>query len=136
MKKIKSILLASIILLPFSCVTNNPVNYTTWHCVENSELGSRTYLINLYKAKNDSNTYLISNFHKVSYEGVYDVILKNTNNKLAFTPTSQQIGDSQFQIRSGSGTMNTNFTLMTLDYNIYDSNEKRDIGVHAVYSRD
>jgi len=135
MIKTKSILLTLVLFLTFSCVTNDPVNYTTWHCVESSELGSRTYLVNLYKAKNDSNTYLISNFHNVSYDGLYDIILKNTNGKLAFTPAAQQIGDSQFQIKSGSGSINTNSTQMVLDYFIYDSNEKRDIGVHAVYSR-
>jgi len=101
--------------------------------VESSESGSRIYLINIYKAEKDTNTYLISNFHNISYEGDYDVIVKKNNNNLTFI--TEQIGSSQFVIKSPTGTVNANFTQMTLDYNIYNMDDKSEIGYHVVYSR-
>jgi len=133
MKNSRIIILAFVLYTLLSCSTNEPSNYTTWHCVESSESGSRIYLINIYKAEKDTNTYLISNFHNISYEGDYDVIVKKNNNNLTFI--TEQIGSSQFVIKSPTGTVNANFTQMTLDYNIYNMDDKSEIGYHVVYSR-
>lgn len=133
MKSSKIVLLTFVLGILFSCNTNEPLNYITLHCVESSESGSRTYLVNIYKAAKDTNTVLISNFHNISYEGDYDVMVKNENGNLTFL--TEQIGNSQFVIKSPKATVNANFTQMTFDYNIYNMNDKSEIGFHAVYSR-
>ena len=122
-----------LVLLAFvSCKTNDPQAFTTWRCVENSAiLGSRTYLVDVYKSVKDTSVYLISNFHKVSTEGIYDVKVKRTKNVFSIEP--QQIGDSQYILKLGSGIINNNSTEMQFNYIIYDG--QRDVNVFAVYSR-
>ncbi|MFT3752760.1 MAG: hypothetical protein QM800_07740 [Paludibacter sp.] len=133
MRNSKIVLFVFILSCLFSCNTTEPSNYTTWHCVESSASGTRTYLVNIYKAAKDTNTLLISNFHNISYEGDYDVIVKNKNGTLTFL--TEQIGNSQFVITSPKATVNGNFTQMIFDYNIYNMNDKSEIGFHAVYNR-
>lgn len=77
--------------------------------------------------------FLFSNFHNVSTEGFYDVKVKLSNHKYSFTPVPQQIGDSKYFIKSGSGAINSNQNQMIFDYNIYDS--QNEITVHAVFDR-
>jgi len=135
MTKARLILGVLIVFMLSSCSSNEPAGYTTWHCAEISENGSRTYLVDMYRTKADTTVYLLSNFHNISVEGLYDVKVKLSNHKITFTPTPQQIGSSMYVIQSGSGTMNANSTQIDFSYNIYDANKKSEISVHATYTR-
>lgn len=135
MKK-NSIIILTLVLIGFSsCVTNEPTTYTTWHCVEVSPaLGSpRTYLVDMYRERKDTTLYLLSNFHKISIEGDYDVAVKIINKKLTFERLREPIGNSLYRINSGSGTVNSDFTQMEINYNIYDGSSE--ISVQATYTR-
>lgn len=135
MKKNSLALFIFPIILLCSCVTNDPTNFVTYHCEETRAGLPRNYLIDLYRTKADTNTYLISNFYNLSTEGLYDIKIKVSNKKISFIPTPQQIGSSQYVINSGGGTVdtNSNFGQMILDYTIYDG--KTEIAVHATYTK-
>ena len=136
MKKNSLALFIFPMILLCSCVSNDPTNFVTYHCEETrAGLAPRTYLIDLYRTKADTNTYLISNFHNLSTEGLYDVTIKVSNKKISFIPTPQQIGSSQYKINSGSGTVDTNanFGQMKLDYTIWDGTTE--IAVHTTYTK-
>ena len=132
MAKNKFLLFGLLMTCLVSCTHNEPVDFVTWRCTETSVNGQRTYLVDVYKTK-DTTVYLLSNFHNVSTDGYYDVKVKLINNKYSFTPIPQQIGDSKYFIKSGSGTLNRSLNQMIFDYNIYDS--KNEIAVHAIYTR-
>jgi len=135
MRKAKLFFGVLIVFMFGSCSSNEPTGYTTWRCAEVSENGSRTYLVDMYRTKADTTVYLLSNFHNISVEGLYDVKVKLSNRKITFTPTPQQVGSSTYIIKSGSGTMNANSTQIDFSYNIYDANKKSEISVHATYTR-
>lgn len=116
-----------------SCNTNEPTaKYVTWHCVETSTSGTRTYLVDVYRAKNDTNTLYISNFHNISYEGNYDVSVKLEGNKLSFTQIPQQIGNSQFRLQSGEGSMDSGHNRFVLNYMMYNGSVA--IPIHTEYT--
>lgn len=133
-KKRNSVLLITLLALTFSaCKENTPIDYNSisgaWKCHESSQLGQRSYLIDIYKAKNGTNSYLFSNFNNIGLTGEYDINFSFIDNKITFSP----IDNSFIRIKSGSGSVNDSFTLMQLDYIIY--NGINDIPVHAEYTR-
>lgn len=132
MAKNKFLLFVLLMTGLVSCNHNEPLDFVTWRCTETSLNGQRTYLVDVYKTK-DTTVFLFSNFNNVSTEGYYDVKVKRTNNKYSFTPIPQQIGDSRYFIKSGSGTFDSSLNQMIFDYNIYDS--QNEIAIHAVFSR-
>lgn len=134
MKKNIQKLAALLLLITLAgCKTNEPTNFTTWRCLENSPAGSRTYLIDMYRSIQDTTIYLISNFHKISAEGEYDVRVKRTNN--TFKIEAQPIGDSQYTINSGSGIINNNSSEMQFNYIIFDRKNNSSTEILAVYNR-
>lgn len=131
------IALSLIILFLSACGSNDPGDtYTsikgTWKCRETSQLGQRTYLIDIYKSKNDETTYLISNFNNVGVDGIYDIKASLSTINLSISPVPQSLTGGQI-VKSGSGTVNADFKLIVFDYIIY--NGVNDIPVHAEYSR-
>ena len=130
------IALSLIILFLSACGSNEPDTYTSikgsWKCRETSQLGQRTYLIDIYKSKSDETTYLISNFNNVGVDGIYDIKASLSTANLSISPTPQSLTGGQI-VKSGSGTVNADFKLIVLDYIIY--NGVNDIPVHAEYSR-
>lgn len=133
MKKSKMVLLSLVLFTLTSCVTTEPDNYITFHCVENSTSGTRNYLIDVRRSTKDTTIYAFSNFHYVSNEGDCDIRIKRTQNNLTFSPASQQIGFTDFVIRSGSGVTNNDFTWIKFDYVIF--NGKNDIPVQTILTR-
>jgi hypothetical protein len=134
MKKSKIVLLSLVIFALASCVTTEPDNFITFHCVENSSLGTtRNYLIDVRRSTNDTSIYAFSNFYSISNEGDFDIRIKRTNNNLSFSPASQQIGQSQYVIKSGTGVTNDSFTRIDFDYLIF--NGKNDVSVKAILTR-
>lgn len=131
-KKRKSslFLILFIALIVSSCNTDTPTNYITFRCNEISPLGSRTYSVDFYKVKKDSSTYLISNFHKFSYDGEYDITAKITGNIIEITP---KVLSSEIRITSGSGTVNDDFTQIHLNYIVF--NGTTDLKVEASFFR-
>lgn len=134
MAKNKILLFILLIAGLVSCNHNEPVDFVTWHCTETSLNGQRTYLVDVYKTK-DTTVYLFSNFHNVSTEGFYDVKIQFKNNKYSFNPLPQQIGDSKYVIKSGSGTFYPGLNQMIFEYNISDYNGQNEIAVRAVFTR-
>ena len=133
-KENKLVLLALALLALTSCTTTEPDNYITFHCIEeNSILGTRSYLIDVRRSTKDTSIYAFSNFYNISNEGDFDVRIKRTNNNLSFSPASQQIGQSEYVIKSGSGTTNNNFTTINFTYTIF--NGKSDISVRTTLTR-
>jgi hypothetical protein len=133
MGKSKFASLGALLVILCACGTSDPTSYSTWHCVETSPMSSRNYLVDIYKTKKDTTIYLISNFHKISVEGEYDVKIKLTGKKYSFNPVPQQVGNSQYIIRSGGGVANATSTQIDFDYVIYDGIS--DMAVHATYTR-
>ena len=67
MKKLSGFVIAISMLIFTACDNNVPVPVHnslqgSWHCVENSINGSRTYLIDIDPLRTDTTQYLISNF--------------------------------------------------------------------------
>jgi hypothetical protein len=131
-----SFVLLSALLLLSACGNSDPVTYTSikgaWKCRETSQQGQRTYLIDIFKSKSDETTYLISNFNNIGVDGIYDIKASFSATNISISPVPQSLSGSQV-LKSGSGTVNVNFTLIELDYIIY--NGVNDIPVHAAYSR-
>ena len=137
MKKIGFSILALCMCFLTACNGDEPANYSTikgsWRCVETSSLsGTRTYSIDIYRLKSDTTTYLISNFHNVSFDSEYDIKAKLSGRTLSIAPTPQYIGSSQIKIESGSGTIDTNRRQIVMDYTIFDGLSDSH---HVVYSR-
>jgi hypothetical protein len=136
MKKISLFLLAFTLLFFSACNGDEPADYSTikgsWRCVETSNLsGTRSYSIDIYRLKSDTTTYLISNFHNVSFDSEYDIKAKLSGNRL--TIATQTIGSTQIKIESGTGTVDANRRQIVMDYTIFDG--LSDSQVHVVYSR-
>jgi hypothetical protein len=131
----KLILLGLILLTVCACGTTEPTNSTNWHCEESSVNGSRTYLVTIYKTIKDTTIQLISNFHNRSIEGEYDVKVKLTGKGYTFNPLPQQVGSSQYIIRSGSGKANANSTQIDFDYTIFDTQKNIELAFHDTYTR-
>ncbi len=135
MKKNAYILLFFSIMVFLSCGNNEPRIKTvldgTWKCEETSSLSEpRTYLVDFDHLSKDTTQYFISNFYKVDSED--GVIAKFSPGKLQLLD-SQQIGFTSVGLRSGSGTVSSDFKQIVLNYKIFDGSN--DIDVHAVYSR-
>ena len=137
MKKNSIALLIFPMVMLYSCVTNDPASFTTYRCEETRPgFTPRSYLVDLYRTKADTNMYRISNFYNLSTEGLYDIEIKvSSDKKISFSPIPQQIGSSLYRINSGSGTVDAkaNFKQLVLDYILYDGSSE--ILVHSVYNR-
>lgn len=131
-----SLVLLLVLLLFSACGNSDPVPHTSikgaWKCSEISQLGQRTYLIDIYKSKSDEITYLVGNFNNIGDDGTLDIKATLVASKISISPTPQSLTGGQL-VKSGSGSVNADFTLIELDYIIY--NGVNDIPVHAVYSR-
>ncbi len=129
------LLLFSFIFSLVSCGNNEPKVYTniegSWRCEETIPYAQpRTYIVDVDRRLSDTTQYLISNFYNVDYDEFIYVKLTGSNVVII---GSQQIGFTQpIIVRSGSGTVSSDFKQISLDYNIYDGQER---SVHAVYSR-
>ena len=139
----KLILLGLILLTVCACGTTEPTNSTStkpanstnWHCEESSVNGSRRYLVTIYKTIKDTTIQLISNFHNISVEGEYDVKVKLSGKTYTFSPLPQEVGSSQYIIRSGSGKANANSTQIDFDYTIFDTQKNIELAFHDTYTR-
>jgi len=127
------VLLLSILL--FSCTDNNDsIDYSSikggWRCIESSEQGERTYLIDVYKKQSETTTYLVSNFHKVGYDSFDDILITVVGNKI--TIANQPLGSGQ-QLKAGSGTVSADFKQMSIQYRV--TNGSTEIGYTANFTR-
>ena len=134
MSKLKRFFLLMIVTGLFSCQNNVPVDHSLlggpWHCEEFQSLGgTRTYLVQIDRIKSDTTEYFISNFYNVDTNDGLKVTLKGY--KLTFA--QQQVGNSKYVLKSGSGSVNAGFTRMDLTYQIYDG--QSDINVNAIFTR-
>lgn len=129
------LLLIGLILSLVSCGNNEPKVYTnivgSWRCEETIPyVQPRTYIVDVDRRLSDTTQYLISNFYNVDYDEF--IYVKLTGSNLVIIG-SQQIGFMQpIIVRSGSGTVSSDFKQISLDYSIYDGQERN---VHADYSR-
>lgn len=122
-----------LFLILVSCDTSTTSKGTDYRCVETSQTGSqRSYLVTLYKTKNNSTDYLISNFHRVGSDGNYDVTATISNSKI--TIQQQTLGETGSFIKSGTGTVNADLSTITINYNIVASNSVT-TNYSAVYTR-
>lgn len=121
MKNRKSFVLYATTFLLIACTQNTPIDYTSikgsWRCIESSQSGDRSYLIDIYKKKNETNTYLISNFHRVGYDAINDIIVVVDGNKISFA--TQALGAS-LQLKAGTGTIDADMKQMTINYQVTD----------------
>ena len=124
----------ALIFTLISCKENVPVVHHSiegaWRCEEFSPIGgSRIYIVDIYRTKNDTSQYLLSNFFNVDIDESVPAHL--SGNTLTISQSS--IGMTQIVAKSGSGIVSGNFTRIDFDYNIFDG--QNEIKVHAVYSR-
>lgn len=135
LKRKSKIIILFLSAFLFSCTDNNdPIDYSSikgsWRCIESSEMGDRTYLIDVYKKKNETTDYLISNFHKVGYESFDDVEIELVGTKISIA--DQPLGAGQ-QLKEGSGTVSADFKQMTIQYQVI--NGSTTIGYSAIFTR-
>lgn len=133
MTKTKVILLILSAMLLNSCTDKGPVNYKSiagsWRCEEFSQLlGTRTYMVEIDRKKNDSTLYLLSNFYDVDVEEFIFAQLDGVK----LTIQEQQIGNASV-VKSGTGTVSDNLRRIDLEYRIYDN--QREYDVRAVLTR-
>lgn len=128
MKKIAGILCLAVSLI--AC-NQEPVSHAspegTWTCEEQSTLGTKTFLIEIDPRTVESDMWVISNFHNVGDSYFAKVSL--TDLKFTFVQ-NQQIGG--VTIRSGSGTMNEDYTRIVFSYKLYEGG---DMLVEAICTR-
>ncbi|MEI8272666.1 MAG: hypothetical protein WCG08_08580 [Paludibacter sp.] len=131
--KLLTVLSISLVCGFVACTVSGPTNVTTWNCAESSIKGSRTYLVDFYRESKDTTLYLISNFHNTGFEGT-DVEVKISSGKLTFNrPLPQNIPTTSYIIKSGSGVVNKESNVISIDYVIYDG--LNDIAFHVDYKR-
>jgi hypothetical protein len=75
---------------------------------------------------------LISNFHKFSYDGEYDITAEITGDKIEITPKDF---NAEVRIMSGSGTVNADFTEIRINYIVQNSIRNETIEYTVIYSR-
>jgi len=75
---------------------------------------------------------LISNFHNFSYDGVYDINAKITDNKIEIIPRDF---NAEVRIRSGSGNINADFTEIKMSYIVQNSIRNETIEYSVIYSK-
>ena len=119
-----------------ACGGNDPVSFKNiqggWNCTETSSQGQRTYGVDIYRTKNDSTVYLISNFHNMGTEGDYDIKVTLVGKKLTVMPTPQAFPNSYLVLKLGTATVHS-FTHISFDYVIY--NGFNDLAIHTEYTR-
>jgi len=75
---------------------------------------------------------LISNFHKFSYDGEYDITAKIIDNKIQIIPKDFS---AEVRILSGNGTVNVDFTEIRINYIVQNSIRNETIDYTVIYSR-
>lgn len=127
------LLLVLYALLINACDNNTIKTYTSitgsWRCVESSQLGQRSYLLDIFKSKSGTSNFLISNFHNDGYENIF-VTFTLEGNKL--TLLNQNLNQGII-VKSGNGIVSQDFKEVELNYIIFDG--KTDIPVFVVYTR-
>lgn len=121
-----------LVLFASGCTNDAPSNSITFKCTESSQLGIRNYSVDFYKIKNSTSKYLISNFHKYSYDGEYDVTAEISDNGIQITP---KVFNAEIRILSGSGKVNLDFTEIRMSYIVQNSIRNETIEYTVVYSR-
>ncbi len=121
-----------LVLFVTSCTNDTPSNSYTFRCTESSRLGLRNYSVDFYKVKNSTTKYLISNFHKYSYDGEYDITADITGDKIEITPKDF---NAEVRIMSGNGTVNADFTEIKIDYIVQNSIRNETIEYTVIFSR-
>lgn len=133
-RKNSSLLLLLMLFFVSSCKENTPTTYTSirgaWNCRETSFQRNITYSVDIDKSKSGETNYLISNFHNDGYENIF-VNAQLTGNVL--TITNQSLNQQGLIIKSGTGTVNVNFTEILLNYIVF--NGTTDLEVRATYYR-
>jgi hypothetical protein len=128
------LLLVLLAIVVFACENNTPKTYTnitgSWRCVESSQFGQRTYLLDIDRKRNSETDFLISNFHNVGYENIFVSFTLN-GNKL--TLINQNLNMSGYIIKSGNGIVSQDFKEVELNYIIFDG--KTDIPFYVVFTR-
>ena len=134
------LLIAAVSVLIFSaCDTNVPVPVHnslqgSWHCVENSINGTRTYLVDIDPLRTDTTQYLISNFQNITFDGLNMVNTKRTASTLTIVPNqSISNGTTTIIVKSGTGVISNAFKRIDFVYSIFDG--RNDFQVQAVYTR-
>jgi len=139
MKKLSGFVIAIFMLIFTACDNNVPVPVHnslqgSWHCVENSINGTRTYLIDIDPLRTDTTQYLISNFQNITFDGLNMVNTKRTGSTLTIVP-NQSItnGTTTIIVKSGTGVISNAFKRIDFVYYIFDGHN--DIQVQAAYTR-
>src|ERR1035437_3922323 len=104
MKISKKIILLLVAGTFFSCSNSGPVAYKSisgsWRCQEFRSIGgSRSYIVELDRTKNDTTQYLMSNFYNLEFDDNVLAHLKGTKVSIS----QQQIGSSTSIVENGSG---------------------------------
>jgi hypothetical protein len=124
------IYLMLLFLFAGSC-NNKIIDYTSiagsWRVQEVNPLsGTRVYIVEIDRSKSDTTQYLIRNFYDADINEFVFAQLRGSTLSLP----DQTI--SNVRIKSGTGTVNKNYTSIEFDYNIYDGNDTR---VHGSFTR-
>jgi hypothetical protein len=107
-----------LLLFLHSC--NEPqVDYSSiegsWRCEEyNPYTGNSIYMVDIDRSKSDTTVYLISNFHN---QDVNEFIYSRLRNSVLTIP-DQVIGT--ISVKSGSGTVRSDFQRIDLVYTVTD----------------
>ena len=117
---------AIIVLLLLQSCNEPQVDYSSiegsWRCEEYDPYsGNSIYMVDIDRSKSDTTVYLISNFHN---QDVNEFIYSRLRNSVLSIP-DQVIG--AISVKSGSGTVRSDFRRIDLVYIVTDGQSERTI---------
>jgi hypothetical protein len=121
-----------------SCGSNEPIVYTSiagaWKCEEFRPYSGtpRRYIVDITRKRSDTTQYALSNFYDVDINEFVWATLRN--NVLTLNEPAQPIGFSGISVKSGKGTVSSDFRRIDFEYSIFDGTNDVTIK-NVVYSR-